>query len=594
MQKKPNVIIILTDDQGYGDMAAHGNPWLKTPNLDWLNDNAISLESFHTDPLCAPSRAALISGKYSFGAGVYSTLNGRYYMDPNIKTIANYFKDGGYATAMFGKWHLGDVYPYRPENRGFDVATIFGGGVIGETPDYWNNDYFDDTYQVNGKNTKFEGYCTDVWFDSATKFIDDQLAATKPFFCYLPTNAPHGPFNIAPSYYQKYIDMGVPPKRAKFFGMIEGIDENIGKLMDHLRAKNAFDDTIIIFFGDNGTATGCDTDKNGWVKDGFNAGMRGKKGTTYEGAHRNTCFITTPKNILGEARKVYGLTAQFDLLPTLIDICGLPEGENLDGVSMAQALKAGETHLNEDRVIMIHNMQLDMPQKYKDYTVLKNNMRLVRPLTNESNPMLRGSFGSSKDVNPEIYNIDKDLYEEHDCYEENQELAIELTRCYEEWYDDRLQEAMKFKPFFLMKNQPITMTAHAWHECTKMTFSQRQIREGVDSNGYLVIEVVDPGTYKFELRRYPREADLALAASCEELPATECIADGEKAGKIYNIVAADIRVASEKKESTVAAGAKEVVFEVNLTEGMHHLRTRFFLENGKSIGAYYVYAEKVD
>ncbi|OON94960.1 MAG: sulfatase [Candidatus Epulonipiscioides saccharophilum] len=575
-------------------MASHGNPWLKTPNLDWLNENAISLESFHTDPLCAPSRAALISGKYSFGAGVYSTLNGRYYMDPNIKTIANYFKDGGYATGIFGKWHLGDTYPYRPENRGFDVAQIFGGGVIGETPDYWNNDYFDDTYQLNGENIQFKGYCTDVWFDSAQKFIDKQLSDDKPFFCYLPTNAPHGPFNIAPEYYQKYKDLGVPDKRAKFFGMIEGIDENIGKLMQHLRDKDAFDNTIIIFFGDNGTATGCDTDKNGWLKSGFNAGMRGKKGTTYEGAHRNSCFITTPNNILGEPRKVYGLTAQFDLLPTLIDICDLPKGENLDGISMATALQSGQTHLNKDRTIVIHNMQMDMPQKYKDYTVLKNNMRLVRPLTNESNPMLRGSFGSSVDVNPEIYDIEQDLYEEHDIYSENQQLAIELTRFYEEWYDERLQEAMKFKPFFLMEGKPIIMTAHAWHECTKMTFSQKNIREGVDANGYLTVEVVDPGKYTFELRRYPREADIELRGRAEQIDSDECISDGLTEGKSYDIVSADIRMAGQQKAVDLSEEDKCATFELNLEKGLHYLRTRFFLGNGKSIGAYYVYAQKVE
>lgn len=233
--KKMHVILIVTDDQGYGDIGAHGNPWLKTPNLDKLHDTSISLESFHTDPLCAPTRAALMSGRYSFGAGVYSTLNGRFYMKPDLYTMANYFKAGGYRTGMFGKWHLGDTYPYHPHQRGFDVAHSFGGGVIGEIPDYWNNDYYDDTYLVNGVPTEFQGYCTDNWFSSAMTFMDDAIHADQPFFCYIPTNAPHGPFNVDPAYYDKYIQAGVPENRAKFFGMIESIDENIGRLVAYLK-----------------------------------------------------------------------------------------------------------------------------------------------------------------------------------------------------------------------------------------------------------------------------------------------------------------------------------------------------------------------
>jgi len=399
----PNVILIVTDDQGYGDIAANGNPWLETPALDQLHAASVRLENFHTDPLCAPTRGGLMSGRYSFGSGVYSTITGRYYMKPELKTMADYFKDGGYATGMFGKWHLGDTYPYQPHQRGFDVAHSFGGGVIGEIPDYWNNDYYDDTYLVNGVETPFEGYCTDNWFSSAMTFIDEQIKEDKPFFCYIPANAPHSPFNIAPSYYNKYIKMGIPENRAKFFGMIECIDENIGKLIAFLHERGLYNDTILTFFGDNGTATGCDVDEDAHVINGYNAGMRGKKGCTYEGAHRNACFLTSPKNIFGEPRAVYGLTAQFDLLATYIDACGLPKGnqyDELDGISMYESLSNGETHINKGRTLVVHNMQRDMPQKYKDYTVLRDNIRLVRPLTLESNPYAMGNFMEPEYPNP--------------------------------------------------------------------------------------------------------------------------------------------------------------------------------------------------
>lgn len=593
MANRPNVVLILTDDQGYGDIRANGNPWINTPHLDWLHDNGISLEDYHTDPLCAPARSALMSGRYSFGAGVYSTLNGRYYMKPELKTMADYFHEGGYGTGLFGKWHLGDTYPYHPENRGFDTVVSFGGGVIGETPDYWNNNYYNDTYIVNGVEKKFDGYCTDIWFDSAVDFMDKNIEEDKPFFCFLPTNAPHGPLNVDPSYYEKYKAMGLAENRARFYGMIECVDENIGKIMGHLKEKDVFDNTIIIYFGDNGSAGGCITDADSHVIDGYNAGMRGKKGTTYEGAHRNACFLSTPNNILGEPRAIHGITAHMDLLPTLADICGLATPENIDGISMAKALQAGECHVNPDRTLVVHNMQRDMPQKFKDYSVIKNNMRLVRPLTNESNPFLLGSFGSSVDVDPEIYDIAKDPSELTDVYEDHKELAIELTRFYEEWYDERLEEAMKYSPIYFLKDQPMKLTCHAWHECTKMCFSQRNVRNGVDGNGYHSIEVVDPGKYKIELRRYPREAGIPLDGTCESVPGDERIAEDWEAGRIYNIVSADIRVAGLKDAVDVVSGQECVEFILDLPKGPSHMRTRFFLENGKSIGAYYVYVEAV-
>lgn len=593
-ENKPNVILIVTDDQGYGDIAANGNPWVKTPNLDYLHDNALRFESFHTDPLCAPTRGALMSGRYSFGAGVYSTLTGRYYMKPELKTMANYFKDGGYATGMFGKWHLGDTYPYHPHNRGFDVAYSFGGGVIGEVPDYWNNDYYDDTYFVNGIPTKFKGYCTDNWFSSAMKFMDAQIVKGNPFFCYIPTNAPHAPFNVSPSYYNKYIRMGIPEKRAKFFGMIECIDDNIGRLIKFLKERKIYDNTIITFFGDNGTATGCNVDKDGHVIDGYNAGMRGKKGHTYEGAHRNACFMTSPKGIFGKPRAIYGLTAHFDLLPTYIDACKLPKGdqyEQLDGISMYEALRRGETHINKGRTLVVHNMQRDMPQKFKDYTVLRDNMRLVRPLTLESNPMAKGNFQAPSNVPPEIYDIEKDPSELHDIYEENKKLANELTLYYEEWYDSRVDYAIKYSPIYITPDMEVKMTSHAWHDCFEMCFSQKNVRKGINGNGFWAVKVLEEGMYDIELRRWPREADLPICAPCAGEDETPC-KESKPYGRAYNVVSASVLVCGKRLECKVGPNDKCVIFKIHLDEGEYNIRTRFILEDLKSIGAYYVYIKK--
>ncbi len=592
MSKKPNVIVIMPDDQGYGDIAAHGNPWLHTPTLDALCENSVSLESFHTDPLCAPTRAGLLSGRYSFGAGVYSTLTGGYYMKPELDTMGTYFQRGGYRTGIFGKWHLGDCFPYRPHERGFDVAYSFGGGVVGEIPDYWNNDYFDDTYTVNGKPEKFTGYCTDNWFQFAKNFIKQQVDSDTPFFCYLPTNAPHGPFNVDPGYYEKYLAMGVPAQRARFYGMIENIDQNVGDLIQFLKDEGVYDDTVLAFFGDNGTATGCDCDKQGIVTSGYNAGMRGKKGYVYEGSHRNSCFITSPQGILGENRKVTGLVTQFDLLSTFIELCDLPKGEqypDLDGVSFCEALQRGDSHLNPGRKVVVHNMQRDMPQKYKDYTVLMDDFRLIRPLTLESNPMARGNFSSPEPVLPECYDLSKDFGQEHDIYEDHQELARKLVLFYEDWFDSRVDYAMKYSPIYLCPDDETAITCHAWHDCYEMCFSQDHIRRGIQGNGFFPLKVLESGEYTVELRRYPRELNLSLNGSCDFQEKTEQIFQDKSAGKVYEIQTAQVHFLDTRLEVAVNPQSEKVVFTTYFPQGEYNFRSKFILKDFSSIGAYYVY-----
>ena len=188
--KQPNVILVLTDDQGYGDIAAHGNPYISTPNLDRLYSESMRLSNYHVCPTCSPTRAALLTGRYNNRTGVWHTVTGRSRIREDETTMAQIFSDNGYETGMFGKWHLGFSYPARPMDKGFKTAVYLGGGGIGNTPDYWNNDYFDDHYFVNGEARPFTGYCTDVWFSEASKFIRNNK--DKPFFCYLATNAPMG------------------------------------------------------------------------------------------------------------------------------------------------------------------------------------------------------------------------------------------------------------------------------------------------------------------------------------------------------------------------------------------------------------------
>ena len=198
MLKKPNVVFVLTDDQGYGDLGCHGNTIVKTPNIDRFYDESMRLTDYHVGPTCAPTRAGLLTGHYANSTGVWHTIGGRSLLRKDEYTMANMFSDAGYQTGLFGKWHLGDSYPFRPEDRGFREVVRHGGGGVGNTPDYWENDYFDDTYCANGVWTKYPGYCTDVWFDLGIDFI--QRHKDKPFFCYIATNAPHVPHIVDPGY----------------------------------------------------------------------------------------------------------------------------------------------------------------------------------------------------------------------------------------------------------------------------------------------------------------------------------------------------------------------------------------------------------
>ncbi|MGH4038752.1 MAG: arylsulfatase [Sphaerochaeta sp.] len=575
---RKNIVMIVTDDQGYGDFEATGNPHLKTPNLNRLYDNSVRLQDFHTDPMCAPTRAALMSGCYSFGVGVYSTLNGRYYMRDNVKTIAQYFKESGYRTGLFGKWHLGDTFPYRPEDRGFDTVASFGGGVIGETPDYWNNDYFDDVYRYKGINRAFDGYCTDIWFNLALGFVED--CKSDPFFCYIPTNAPHNPCNVDPKYSDPYVEMGIEEERANFYGMISNIDENVGLFISKLKDMGKLDDTIFVFFGDNGTSKGCTTDDKDHVISGYNGGMRGKKASAYEGSHRNLCLISSPDEVLGRSRDVFGITSQIDILPTFIDVCGLKgDTDKLDGVSLYDDLKSNSRHLNEDRELVVHCMQRDIPEKYKDFTVLKNRWRLVKPYYT----------GKRK---PELYDLLLDPCENSNCADSHPEILSELMSVYEAWWQKRYAAALPCSRIPLLLNDEVIITCHAWHEGKKFCFDQKQIREGVDDNGFWSLEVLKDGMYEFELRRWPRESKLKLRDGCPSILKT-CRTHFRPKGRSYRIVSSAIKIQDVKEEVPVMEDDEFSIIVVRLKKGLANLRTYFTMEDGSVIGSYYVYIRKI-
>jgi len=546
--RRPNVVLVITDDQGYGDLGCHGNKVIVTPNLDRLHGQSLRLTDFHVDPTCSPTRSALMTGHYSSRTGVWHTIMGRSLLGRDEVTMADVFSASGYRTAILGKWHLGDNYPYRPQDRGFEEVLIHGGGGVGQGPDYWGNDYFDDTYFHNGKAEQFEGYCTDVWFDGALKFIEANK--DRPFFCYVPTNAPHGPYNVADKYSKPYRDKGVPVNQANFYGMITNIDENMGRLARRLKELNLEDDTILIFMTDNGTSGDYD------------GGMRGKKGSAYEGGHRVPFFIRWPAGGLTSGRDIGTLSAHIDVLPTLIELCGLkgPAGVKFDGASIAPVLK-GQADRWAARTLLVHSQRIEHPEKWRQSAVMTQRWRLID--------------------GKELYDIKADPAQKNDIADANSEVVKKLRDAYEDWWADLSKSFDGYCEIVIGsdKQNPTRLMSHDWHS-PNPAWSQGAVRSGSKANGFWAIEVEHDGEYEFALRRWPIEVDKPINAAIE-------------GGQTISATKARLQIADVDETEPVAAGAVEVRFRVRLKAGKTRLQTWFTNDNGESRGAYYVYVKRL-
>ena len=366
---RPNIVFIITDDQGYGDLGFTGNPIIKTPNLDRLAGESVWLTDYHVAPSCSPTRSALLTGRWTNRTGVWHTFFARAMMYEDEVTVADHLQAAGYATGMFGKWHLGDHFPYRPQDRGFDEVFCLKGGAIGVTADYWNNDYFDDHYYHNEEVVKVKGYCTDAFFAAGSRFIRSQVAVGKPFFAYISTNAPHKPWICPPEFSRLYPDQSKPA--AAFYGMVTNIDQNVGKLRELLEELGVAENTMFIFTTDNGSV--------GPKK--FNAGMRGGKISPYEGGHRVPFALHWPKGGFDKHTPVPELTHMTDILPTLLDLCGIaPAKDALDGRSIRPLLDGkGDASFNwEERVVISDSQRVQKPVKWKDSSVMSGKWRLVK------------------------------------------------------------------------------------------------------------------------------------------------------------------------------------------------------------------------
>ncbi|MBM99819.1 MAG: N-acetylgalactosamine 6-sulfate sulfatase [Planctomycetaceae bacterium] len=539
-EEKPNVILIITDDQGYGDVSAHGNPLLKTPNLDQLHAASVRLTNYHVDPTCSPTRSALLSGRYSTKTGVWHTICGRSLMAPEELTIAEILSAAGYQTGMFGKWHLGDAYPTRPQDQGFQSVVYHGGGGVGQTPDYFGNDYFDDTYWRQGQVEKFDGYCTDVWFREAQKFIHQHRQ--DPFFVYLSTNAPHGPFLVDEKYSAPYVEAGDGPSR--FLGMIANIDENVGNLVAYLKEQQLWDNTIFIFTTDNGTAAG---DKV------FSAGMRGKKGSEYDGGHRVPFFIHWPKGGIEGGKDVDQLTAHIDLRPTLTELCDVLaiDGPVADGTSLVSILKGDQDRLR-DRTLFVHSQRILHPEKWRKSAVMTDQWRLVN--------------------GEQLFDMRQDPQQSQNVAIEHPEVVGKLRQAYEGWWKS-LEPSMERTVHIQIGSdaEPRTrLTAHDWLVQGSTPWHQNMVKSGAMKNGPWAIEVLESGEYEIVISRWPEHLERPIEAKHARLT-----------------------IQGQELEEMLDPMQSSTRFRVKLQPGKTQLQTYLTGPDDRVRGAYYAYVRQL-
>lgn len=553
-QVRPNVILVLTDDQGYGDLSCHGNPILKTPNLDRMYDESMRFTDFHVSPLCTPTRAALLTGRDPGRTGAYRTSAGRTMLHRDERTIADLFAENGYVTGMFGKWHLGDHVPHRPQDHGFQDVVWHRCGGIGQVSDYWGNDYFDDTYERNGKLEQFQGYCTDVWFREGIRFIEENRA--KPFFLYLPLNAPHGPYLVDPKWSAPYKKRASWNPGAKFYGMIANLDHNFGLLRKRLEELNLADNTILIFMTDNGTAAGGQFDGfDSEALEGFNAGMRGKKASIYDGGHRVPFFIRWPAAGIDGGRDIPTLAAHIDLLPTLAELCGIsvPASYNLDGRSLVPLLKNSESSWDRDHIVLqFHGGTAFLEDRIKQTHsyVMTERWRLLSGTT--------------------LYDIDADPAQRKDVAADHPGVVARLRALYEPYWEAVLP---RMKPVRIdlgsPEENPVSLCSQDWYMSTgNPPWNFRMIGKLPRVTAPWMVDVKRPGRYRLTLRQFPARAEKPVVA-----------------------VRAKVRIAGLERECAVESSSTGVVFEMDLPVGPTKLLTFLYDEKGRAGGAYFTEVE---
>ncbi len=534
--KRPNIVLLVSDDQGYGDLSIHGNPNLRTPNLDRIADEGAEFTQFLVNPVCSPTRASLLTGRYYYRTGVVDTFMGRSMMHPDEITIAEVLRKAGYHTGIFGKWHLGDHYPLRPTEQGFEEALIHLGGGIGQPSDPpEGNSYLNPKLMHNGRQEQRNGYCTDIFFDAALQFISQNKK--HPFFAYIATNAPHVPLEIADTYVAPFRKQGLDETTAKTYGMLANLDENTGRLLNHLKKQGLEQNTILIFMSDNGPTPAR-----------FNCGMRGLKGSVYEGGLRVPFFVRWPE-VIKPGLKIDRLAAHIDVFPTLLQATGTvrpparPVVANVDGTSLYPLLldpKSADTW--KDRTLYFQWHRGDRAELNRNCAARSQRFKLVD--------------------GKELYDLQEDPSESRDISAKMPEKVAAMRAGYEAWFKD-VSETRDFEPPSIELGtpfeNPVLLTRQDWRG-PKANWNDNGL-------GYWEVDLKESGIYQCSLL-FPSAKSVGIAR---------------------------VSFGDVQKEITVEQGAKSVTLQLGrVKRGASRIEAQLLFQGETAVGPHYISVERLD
>lgn len=552
--KRPNVIVILTDDQGYGDFSLYGNPILKTPCLDRLASESVRLTDFHVAPVCTPTRGQLMTGQDALHNLACCVTAGRTVLRRSLPTMADLFRKGGYATGLFGKWHLGHAYPDRPMDKGFDKCVWFKGWGLQSEIEF-DNDYVNPRYLDGLQEKRASVYCTDLWFQEAMAWMTQQQAKGERFFTYLATNVPHMPLwppeNSAAGYKDK-----TDPATADYFAMIANLDDNIGRLDEWMKKSGLYKNTIVVFLSDNGGAAGVQV---------HNAGLRESKASNYEGGHRVPCFLRWPDGGLEAGLDITAPTQVQDLLPTLLNLCQLSPGKaQFTGMSLVPLLHKQPP---PDRLLVVQYGQRQRPVKY-DAAVIWKQWRLQK--------------GS------ELYDIEKDRAQKENVAEQFPDVVKHMKGFYDYWWSTLSSDLVRPIPMLLgtREENPVLLTSIDWWEVDADNINYVSMAEGGPRGGVWTVQVESAGKYSVELRRWPFHTNKPIGSEGPRVTI-----GGRKLDHKYKLIpahAAVLRANGVDQTVSLTPDSVGATFQVSLPKGLGQLQGWFRGQEGEDLcGAFY-------
>ncbi len=538
---KPNVVIVLIDNHGYHELSRNGHPVVQTPRIDKLSRTGVNFTDFNAPPFCSPSRGALLTGRYALRYGIHNTVGGVSILHRDEATLADMMKSAGYRTAVFGKWHLGMSHPYTPDCRGFDEYFIHGGGGVSQLEDYYGNNHMDATYIHQGQYVKSRGFSTDVLFDQGIDFMNRNRET--PFFCLISTPAVHFPTLLHPEAGKRLKDRGITDeKQLPIWSMIENVDENVGRLLDYLEASGLKENTLFYLMSDQGVNDRGVTHRAG-------AGTR--RGVQYDEKHQVYCMVQYPKITDTQPGDRSELTGMVDVLPTVLDVCGIEPPSNLDGQSM-RPLLAQTSGWNGERKLIIQCPRARERSKWGNLSVKYKKWRLVD--------------------GKELYDIKDDYGQTRNLIDQYPNLVKALTASYETFWSELPPQSELLSAHVLGAEEApsVRLSGMDWYEGGH-PWPQQALAKRTEQGKWRV-DMARSGIYRFELRHHPRE---------EPRPA--------------EAVKASVTVGKHSRSTLLDVGATHAVLELKLEKGLYDLNTVFQHpddhEGNKEWGAYYVYVD---